>query len=125
MWLTHLFLSILFGGWIVLAVIGFFRSKKEKTTGEKDTEFNPSGLIINSAVLYAIAYNLIYFIQEVFLAWGKYLLGLKAFLYNNNHSWRGTHPQVRLAQGYGAIAILCAGIIFSILFFRIRKSKRW
>ncbi len=125
MWLLHLFLSILFGGWIIPAIVGYIRSGKEKESGEKDAKFSSFNLVINSAVLYAIAYNMIYFIQEFFLAWGKYLLGLKAFLYNNNHSWQGTHPQVRLAQGYGAVAILTAGIIFTVLFFLMGKKGGW
>ena len=81
--------------------------------------------ILNSAVLYAVAFNLIFFIQELFLALGKRWLGLKAFLYHNNHNWEGSHPKDQLAQGYGALAIFITGIIFLLLFLRFRKNKNW
>jgi hypothetical protein len=66
-------------------------------------------------VLYALAFNIIFFIQELFLALGKRWLGLKAVLYHNNHNWYGEHPMDDLAQGYGAVAIFITAVICFII----------
>lgn len=67
-------------------------------------------LTLTSALLYAIAYNLTFFIQELFLVVPKALLpGVHATLFHNNHSWEGEHPLTRLFQGTGALATLISG----------------
>lgn len=78
--------------------------------------------LINSAILYALAFNLIFFFQELFLVLGKKYLGLTAYLYHNNHTWDGTHPMASLMQGSGALAIFIIGLICLIWFQLIRKS---
>jgi hypothetical protein len=104
-------------------IYGFFRSRKEKQDPDRP---RPNWIIvINSAVLYALAFNIIFFIQELFLALGKRWLGLKAFLYHNNHNWEGEHPMQGLAQGYGATAIFIAGIICLFIAKRLRGSSDW
>ncbi len=110
---------------LIWGLYGFF-----KTRGEAKNILTayrkPAGvLIINSAVLYALAFNLIFFIQELFLALGKRWLGLKAMLYHNNHNWEGSHPMESLAQGYGAAAIFVTGLICIILANRKRQSAHW
>ena len=90
--------------------------------------FSPKGIanyavIINSAVMYALAFNIIFFLQEVFLVLGKKILGLKAFLYHNNHEWIGEHPMTSLMQGSGALAIFLIGLISLVILLRIRNSK--
>ena len=79
--------------------------------------------LINSAVLYAIAFNLIFFFQELFLVLGKKALGLKVFLYHNDHNWVGEHPMTSLMQGSGALAIFLLGLTCLVIFKRIRNSK--
>jgi len=79
--------------------------------------------MINSAVLYALAFNIIFFLQELFLVLGKKALGLKAFLYHNDHNWEGEHPMTLLMQGSGALAIFLIGLICLVVFHFIRKSK--
>ena len=79
--------------------------------------------MINSAVLYALAFNLIFFLQELFLVLGKKALGLKAFLYHNNHNWVGEHPMTLLMQGSGALAIFLIGLICLVIFRFIPFSK--
>jgi len=81
-------------------------------------------LILNSAVLYALSFNLIFFLQELFLALGKKWLGLRAVLYHNNHDWQGEHPLTALAQGYGALSIFLAGILFFILFHAVKTRNQ-
>jgi hypothetical protein len=110
---------------LIWGLYGFF-----KTRGEAKNILNihekPVGvLIINSAVLYALAFNIIFFIQELFLALGKRCLGLEATLYHNNHNWEGTHPMESLAQGYGAAAIFITGLICLFLANRTKQSVHW
>jgi hypothetical protein len=46
-------------------------------------------LAITSALLYALAFNLTFFIQELFLVLPKALTpGLRPILFHNNHRWR-------------------------------------
>jgi hypothetical protein len=79
--------------------------------------------VINSAVLYALAFNLIFFLQELFLVLGKKALGLKAFLYHNDHNWVGEHPLTLLMQGSGALAIFLIGLLCLVIFRFIPYSK--
>jgi hypothetical protein len=82
--------------------------------------------MINSSILYALSFNIVFFIQELFLALGKHWLGLKAYLYHNNHNWEGNHPMEMLAQGYGAAAIFLTGVIFFFLaLITRRRQARW
>ncbi len=63
-----------------------------------------------STLAFALAFNLTFFIQEVFLVWPKILVpGLEPTLFHNNHTWLGTYPHIDLLQGTGAIGTLCAG----------------
>ncbi|MBK3520059.1 hypothetical protein [Carboxylicivirga marina] len=87
----------------------------------------PKGIVaftslINSAVLYALAYNLVFFLQELFLVLGKKALGLEAYLYHNNHTWEGEHPLMSLMQGSGALAIFLIGLICLIIYRFIANS---
>ena len=79
--------------------------------------------IINSAIFYALAYNLIFFLQELFLVLGKKALGLKSFLYHNNHIYEGEHAMALLMQGSGALAIFIIGLIALLIFRFISKSR--
>ena len=97
-----------------------------KTRGARYKVSYPGfALIINSAVSYALAFNIIFFIQELFLALGKRWLGLRAVLYHNNHNWYGEHPMDDLAQGYGAAAIFITAIICFITARAMKNSKHW
>jgi hypothetical protein len=81
-------------------------------------------LTINSALLYALAFNLIFFIQELFLVVPKALTpGLRPTLFHNNHSWEGENPLASLFQGTGALAILVTGLACALLLRRtLRRS---
>ncbi|WP_420400274.1 hypothetical protein [Flagellimonas sp.] len=88
----------------------------------------PKGMVtfntlINSAVLYALAYNFIFFLQEVFLVLGKKVLGLESSLYHNNHTWEGEHPMMHLMQGSGALAIFLIGLICLVIYRYIKNSQ--
>jgi hypothetical protein len=71
---------------------------------------------LRSSLLYALAFNIIFFIQELFLVVPKALTpGLRPTLYHNNHDWEGDHPLAALLQGTGALAILLVGLLFAVL----------
>jgi len=73
-------------------------------------------LAITSALLYAVAFNLIFFVQELFLVLPKALTaGLRPILFHNNHTWAGGNPLARLFQGTGALAIFATGVICALL----------
>jgi hypothetical protein len=110
---------------LIWGIYGFIKTRSVKETGLPVEKVSQWPLIINSAVLYALAFNIIFFIQELFLALGKKWLGLKAFLYHNNHNWEGEHPMQGLAQGYGAIAILITGLICLLIAAKMKKSSHW
>ena len=43
--------------------------------------------LINASLYFALAFNLVYFVQEFFLAWPKSLLpGVEGIVYHNNHN---------------------------------------
>jgi hypothetical protein len=73
-------------------------------------------LTIVSALLYTLAYNVTFFMQELFLVVPKALTpGLDPTLYHNNHTWTGDHPLASLFQGTGALAIFISGVIFAFM----------
>lgn len=77
---------------------------------------------MSSALLYTLAYNLTFFIQELFLVLPKALTpGLRPTLFHNNHTWEGENPLASLFQGTGALAILTSGTICGWL---LRRSWR-
>jgi len=76
-------------------------------------------LTVHSALLYTLAFNLTFFIQELFLVVPKaFVPGLSPVLYHNNHSWSGDHPLEALFQGTGALAIFVSGCVFAWLLRR-------
>ena len=122
--LSHLLPLLLLLLPVIWGLYGYFITRN--TPGPATAKAGSSWpLVINSAVLYALAFNLIFFIQELFLALGKKWLGLRAWLYHNNHNWEGSHPMDSLAQGYGAVAIFITGVICLLIARRTRFSTHW
>src|SRR4030095_6048469 len=76
-------------------------------------------LAICSGLLYTLAFNLTFFIQELFLVLPKALTpGLRPTLFHNNHSWEGEHPLASLFQGTAALASLLTGMAGALLLRR-------
>ena len=76
-------------------------------------------MTVTSALLYTLAFNAIFFIQELFLVLPKALTpGLRPTLFHNNHSWQGDSPLVALLQGTGALAIFPVGLSCALLLRR-------
>jgi hypothetical protein len=81
-------------------------------------------LTLTSAVLYALAFNLTFFIQELFLVLPKaFTPGLRPTLFHNNHSWQGDHPLASAFQGTGALATLLVGVSCALLLRRGRQRS--
>jgi hypothetical protein len=79
-------------------------------------------LRLNSWLLAVIAFNLIFFLQELFLVLPKALTpGLKPILFHNNHDWTGDNRLAELFQGTGALAIFAVGLA-AILILRRRAG---
>jgi hypothetical protein len=76
-------------------------------------------LTVRSTLMYALAFNLTFFIQELFLVLPKALTpGLRPTLFHNNHSWDGANPLASLFQGTGALATLVSAGVCAILLGR-------
>jgi len=80
--------------------------------------------IVHSMLAYVLAFNITFFIQELFLVLPKSMVpGLKATLYHNDHDWTGDAPIAELFQGTGGLAILTSGLIFSFIATRRKKPS--
>ncbi len=77
-----------------------------------------------SALLYTLAFNLTFFIQEVFLVVPKALTpGLQPTLYHNNHRWLGEHALASLFQGTGALATAILGLACAVFARHVRSRS--
>jgi hypothetical protein len=76
----------------------------------------PIRRVLASALLCAVAFNLTFFWQELWLVLPKAMVpGLHPILYHNDHDWTGSAPIAELLQGTGAIATLTSGLVFLCL----------
>jgi len=116
--LVRILFTLLLIGPIIPGVINYAKNREEPAL-KKESNYVA---LINSAGLYAIPYNVIFLIQELFLVVGKNSLGLTAYLYHNNHSWDGEHPMASLMQGSGALAIFLVGSICLAGLHAVRHS---
>lgn len=84
-------------------------------------------LHIGSALLCALAFNLTFLWQELWLVIPKALTpGLHPILYHNNHDWTGHAPEVDLLQGTGALATFASGLAFwAVLTIARGLSPTW
>lgn len=105
----------------VLLVAGALRGRRDNAATPQRTDWQ---LLVLSTLLCTLAFNLTFFIQEFFLVLPKALVpGLHPILYHNDHQWTGTARIAELFQGSGAVAILISGLLFKLLFERIRSGS--
>ncbi len=77
---------------------------------EKKLPFFPH--VINAALLYALAFNLIYFLHEAALVLAGAAWGNEPILYHNNMSYLNmARPEQVLAFAFGPLAVLIAGCV--------------
>ncbi len=118
-----LVLAVALGGPLLLGVAGLWHGRVSKSGAEVPARWDWK-LSAQSAILYALAFNLIFFLQELFLVLPKALTpGLRPILYHNNHSWEGDNPLAALFQGTGALAIFAAGLGCAFLLSRVRTRS--
>src|SRR3546814_15645680 len=94
---------ILMGGPLNLGLIGWMTTRQAAPASAGRWNWP---LTINSALIYTLAFNLVFFTQELFLVVPKALTpGLRPTLYHNNHGWEGDPPLASLFTGPGALAL--------------------
>jgi len=102
------------------AVLGWARTRSERARAVRPLPTWNWRMSLASMLLYVLAFNLVFFVQELFLVLPKALVpGLRPTLFHNNHSWTGTHPLAELFQGTGALATLLLGTACG---WRLRRS---
>jgi hypothetical protein len=93
-------------GPLLLGIKGLDRSRRTSAEGPGLAHPWDWKLTITSALLYALAFNLTFIIQELFLVIPKALTpGLLPILFHNNHTWAGDN----------ALAIFVTGLICALL----------
>lgn len=114
---------VLIGGPLLLGLAGYFYStRRPAPPGDHSREYRNWKATLASTLLYTLAFNLTFFIQELFLVVPKALTpGLYPTLFHNNHRWQGDNPLASLFQGTGALAIFLSAIACSLL---LRRSPQ-
>lgn len=113
---------VLVAGPLLLGLTGFISARR----APRDTSPNAAGswnwtLTVASALLYTLAFNLIFFIQELFLVLPKALTpGLRPTLFHNNHRWEGDNSLASLFQGTGALGIFLIASACALVLRRAR-----
>lgn len=98
---------------LLLGLLGVFRVRSEPCAAVVAWD---GRLVALSALLYTVAFNLVFFIQELFLVLPKaFTPGLQPTLFHNNHLWQGEHPLASLFQGTGVLATFLLGSICLLL----------
>ena len=106
-----LFLATAIAGPLLLGLTGLLRAQTPSAAAAAAPAPWDWRLTIRSSLFYALAFNLVFLIQELFLVIPKALTpGLRPTLFHNNHRWEGDHPLAHLFQGTGALAILLTGL---------------
>ena len=99
---------VLIVGPLLLASAGWLRARTEPATQAVAWD---TRLTLLSALLYTLAFNLVFFVQELFLVLPKaFTPGLQPTLFHNNHRWEGEHALAGLFQGTGALATFALGL---------------
>lgn len=104
--------AVLAVGPVLLGLFGAFGPKRVAAAAGADAHAPWNWrLTALSMLLFVLAFNLTFFLQELFLVLPKAVTpGIRAVLFHNNHSWQGDHPLARLFQGTGAVATVLAAL---------------
>ena len=110
-------LTVLFVGFGLLLPWGIALAKRLRLPDEDSAKGSVDRkAMLHSLLAYVLAFNLTFFIQELFLVLPKALVpGLQPTLYHNNHNWTGEVAIADLFQGTGALAILVTGLVFALI----------
>lgn len=111
---------VLVVGPLLLALAGWFRMRSEPAAPVAAWDTRLTAI---SALFYTLAFNLVFFVQELFLVLPKaFTPGLQPTLFHNNHRWEGEHALASLFQGTGALATFVLGL--GCLFLLRRAAGR-
>lgn len=100
----------LLAGPLVVAMLGWGATRNRSAAGGAVRWRWPC--VLTSSLYYALAFNLTFFVQELFLVVPKALTpGLRPTLYHNNHRWTGDNALAGLFQGTGALATALVGLV--------------
>ena len=101
-------LLVIIVGPLLVAWAGWLRARTEPATPAAAWD---TRLTLLSALLYTLVFNLVFFVQELFLVLPKaFTPGLQPTLFHNNHRWQGEHALANLFQGTGALATFVLGL---------------
>ncbi|SEN15062.1 hypothetical protein SAMN05428959_101411 [Duganella sp. CF517] len=104
-------LAIVVAGPAALGVTGWLKARRTSPHSGRASAWEWKS-ILASALLFVLAFNLTFFIQELALVLPKaFTPGLRPTLFHNNHRWDGDNALAALFQGTGALATLLAGIV--------------
>ncbi len=104
-------------GPLALGVAGWIRGRR--ASRETPVQAWNWRLVLTSTLACTLAFNLTFFIQELFLVLPKALTpGLSPTLFHNNHTWTGSNPLAELFQGTGALATAVSGAMCTALLAR-------
>jgi hypothetical protein len=110
---------VLGAGPLLLGLAGLISARRGTAEAAPARRWNWK-LTVTSALLYTLAFNSIFFIQELFLVLPKALTpGLRPTLFHNNHTWEGDNPLASLFQGTGALATFLTATVCGLLLRRL------
>ena len=99
---------VLIVGPLLLTLAGWLRANSEPAAPVATWDTRLTAI---SVLLYTLAFNLMFFVQELFLVLPKaFTPGLRPTLFHNNHRWEGEHALASLFQGTGALATFVLGL---------------
>ena len=114
---------------LLLGIAGWWRVRREPAPARRSVESGDVldkldiALPLASLLTYVLAFNLTFFVQELFLVLPKaFTPGLRPTLFHNNHGWEGDNPLAALYQGTGALATSCLALLCSLLLYRRATS---
>lgn len=109
---------VVVAGPLSLGLAGWFKTRHAPEGAGRTIAWDWK-LLAASVLLYVLAFNLTFLIQELGLVLPKaFTPGLRPTLFHNNHNWQGDNPLAALFQGTGALATLLTGVACAILLRR-------
>lgn len=103
----------------VLQGFAYAAWRQAQAPGSASAPPPPWALTLRSTLAFALAFNLVFFVQEMALVLPKsWTPGLEPTLFHNNHTWSGTHPRVDLLQGTGALGTVILSLLATLWLVR-------
>jgi hypothetical protein len=116
---------VLIVGPVLLGLAGLIASRRAPADAPRSSPMPWNWqLMASSALLYTLAFNLTFLIQELFLVLPKaFTPGLRPTLFHNDHTWEGINPLASLFQGTGALATFLSATACALFLRRGRPRS--